>query len=79
MNRFAADKVNFGLSTDDPGIIATSMNQEFLSASTTIGLTEEQLIASVYNAARSCFLPDDEKQDLVAEIDKLIEQYHKTK
>ena len=55
------------------------MNDEFQSAGDKIGLTEEQMIASVYNAARSCFLPDDEKTELIREIDDMIEQYHKEK
>ena len=79
MCRFVKDKVNFGLNTDDPGLIYTTLSKEFQSAQSDLGLTEEQLIETVYNAARSCFLPDDEKLELIKEIDEKIDEYKKNK
>ena len=76
--RFAREKVNFGLNTDDPCIIDTTLNEEFAHAQSKIGLTEDQVIASIYNAAKSCFLSEKEKADLIKEIDKQIEQYRKS-
>ena len=77
--RFASDKVNFGLNTDDPGIVKTTLNKEFVSAQTDISLTEEQIIGSIYNSARSSFLPENEKQELIKEIDKQIELYRNSR
>ena len=79
MCRFVKDKVNFGLNTDDPGLIYTTLSKEFQSAQSDLGLTEEQLIETVYNAARSCFLPDDEKLELIKEIDEKVDEYKKNK
>lgn len=50
------------------------MNGEFASASSDLGLTKDQLIESIYNSARSCFLPENEKQELIADIDRRIQK-----
>ncbi|GFS59258.1 adenosine deaminase [Nephila pilipes] len=69
--RFAEDNANFSISRDDPTIIQKTLDQEyeFLRG---FGLKEVHLIRANFNAARCCFLPEDEKQLL---MQKLIEVY----
>lgn len=61
---FVKENVSFSLSTDDPGVIQCNILDEYTFA-TCIGLSEEVLIESVFNAANAAFLPDEEKQELL--------------
>ncbi|PIC33860.1 hypothetical protein B9Z55_013691 [Caenorhabditis nigoni] len=67
--RWAKDDVNFSISRDDPTCFDNTMLSELTLARKQVGLTIHQLWKAQLNAARSCFLPEDEKADLV----KLIE------
>ncbi|XP_077987171.1 adenosine deaminase-like [Glandiceps talaboti] len=68
--RFAADDVNFSLNTDDPGVFLTTIHDEFDIARNKVGLSEEQLIKTTFNAARSSFLPEGEKKELIDQLKK---------
>lgn len=72
---FLKDKVNFGLNTDDPGIMNINIVQEFESAQRDLGMTEDQLIETVFNSARSSFLPPNEKQQLLKLLEEKITLY----
>ncbi|PAV82922.1 hypothetical protein WR25_06345 [Diploscapter pachys] len=65
VKRWAEDKVNFSISRDDPTCFDNSMLSEMQLAHSNIGLTTEQLWQAQVNAAKSCFLPETEKQQLV--------------
>ena len=73
--RFLQDKVNFGLNTDDSGVIGTTLSTECKVAIASFGLSREDVIQSMYSSARSSFLPDDEKRDLVDKLGILMEEY----
>jgi len=66
--RFANDGANFSLSTDDPTWFCNSIETELKFARSKLGLTELQIAQSQINAAKSCFLPDDEKAKLVNHV-----------
>ncbi|EGT34375.1 hypothetical protein CAEBREN_10610 [Caenorhabditis brenneri] len=67
--RWAKDDVNFSISRDDPTCFDNSMLSELALAHEQIGLDIHQLWKAQLNAAKACFLPDDEKAELV----KLVE------
>lgn len=71
--------MNFGLNTDDSGMTGYDLNHEFTSASENryLKMTEEQLIQSVYNSARSSFLPEEEKKAMLKQLDEKMEEYHR--
>ena len=79
-SRFIKDGVNFGLSSDDSGMTGYDLNYEFTSASENchLKMTEEQLIQTVYNSARSSFLPEKEKEVLLKHLDEKMEEYHRS-
>ena len=45
--RFAQDGASLSINTDDPGIINTDLNEEYLVAEERLGLSMEQLIETV--------------------------------
>ena len=49
--------------------------QEFESAQRDLGMTEDQLIETVFNSARSSFLPPNEKQQLLKLLEEKITLY----
>ena len=65
--RFAQDNVNFSISTDDPTVTGTYLQHE-IELVRSWGLTETHLTRSMFNAARSSFLPEDEKKDLLKDL-----------
>uniref|UniRef100_A0A1I7V057 adenosine deaminase n=1 Tax=Caenorhabditis tropicalis TaxID=1561998 RepID=A0A1I7V057_9PELO len=69
ISRWAKDDVNFSISRDDPTCFDNSMLSELTLAHKQVGLDVHQLWKAQLNAAHSCFLPEDEKAELV----KLIE------
>lgn len=69
ISRWAKDDVNFSISRDDPTCFDNSMLSELTLAHKQVGLDVHQLWKAQLNAARSCFLPEDEKAELV----KLVE------
>eukprot|EP01136_Pigoraptor_vietnamica_P020814 Opistho-1_new@70225 len=66
--RFAADAANFSLSTDDPAVCNTTLKEEFSVATAKVGLDPGTLSRTVFNAARSSFLPEAEKAKLIADL-----------
>lgn len=65
--RLAEDKGNFSINTDDPSITATWMTDEY-SLVQEWGFNEVYKVRAAFNAARSCFLPPDEKKDLIKQL-----------
>lgn len=70
VKRWAADGVNFSISTDDPTCFDNSMESELTLVQDEIGLSLMQLWQCQMNAAQSCFLPDAEKATLVERVNK---------
>ncbi|PSN57375.1 Adenosine deaminase [Blattella germanica] len=69
--QFAEDGVNFSLSTDDPTVTGYDLQDDYELAYNYFGLSEAHLIRANFNAARSSFLPDSEKQELIGRLKTL--------
>lgn len=66
--QFAEDRANFSISTDDPMVTGKELQGDYDLATNCWGLTEAHFLRANLNAARSCFLPKAEKQELIAEL-----------
>jgi adenosine deaminase len=53
------------MNTDDPGVAQITMSHEHLLAINQLGLDSSSLTRCAFNAARSSFLPEDEKLELI--------------
>nr|DBA22127.1 TPA: hypothetical protein GDO54_013190 [Pyxicephalus adspersus] len=70
--QFRNDKANFSLNTDDPLIFRSTLDVDYKIAVKHMGFTEEDFLQVNINAARSCFLPENEKREL---LEKLYKAY----
>ncbi|XP_036447303.1 adenosine deaminase [Colossoma macropomum] len=70
--RFKEDKANFSLNTDDPMIFNSTLNCDYHIVEKYMGFTEDEFVQLNLNAAKSCFLPEKEKKDL---LNQLYEAY----
>jgi aminodeoxyfutalosine deaminase len=61
--------VTVTLNSDDPGMFSTSLNQEYVLAHESFGLTLDQLVDLARAAVRVSYCPDDLRRRLIAEID----------
>ncbi|XP_003385387.1 PREDICTED: uncharacterized protein LOC100634558 [Amphimedon queenslandica] len=75
VKRFVKDSINFGLNTDDSGIIGTSLTNECKVGMTTFGLKRDEVIQAMFDSARSSFLPADEKEELIEKLSVLVREY----
>nr|XP_046252587.1 adenosine deaminase [Scatophagus argus] len=66
------DKANYSLNTDDPLIFNSNIHLDYNIAHKYMGFTEEEFKRLNINAARSCFLPENEKKEL---LHRLYEAY----
>ncbi|XP_038051973.1 adenosine deaminase-like [Patiria miniata] len=66
--RFTKDKINFSLNTDDPLVFRNTINDEFEIAKKYFGLTDQAAIQVTLNAARSTFLPEQGKLELIQQL-----------
>ncbi|GIX60586.1 adenosine deaminase isoform X1 [Babesia caballi] len=67
VKNFFAAGINFGLNTDDPTFHRTTLPSVYMMAIDQ-GLTVEDIKRLNLNAAEACFLPDDEKAELIREL-----------
>uniref|UniRef100_A0A3B4ABG8 Adenosine deaminase n=1 Tax=Periophthalmus magnuspinnatus TaxID=409849 RepID=A0A3B4ABG8_9GOBI len=65
---FKEDKANFSLNTDDPLIFNASLHDDYWTAMEYMGFTEQDFKRLNICAAQSCFLPKDEKKELVQSL-----------
>ncbi|CAF1194885.1 unnamed protein product [Rotaria sordida] len=72
IHHFARDGLNFSLSCDDPSVSQITIEHEYQHALADLKLSPAQLTQCVFNAARSTFLNDNEKQLL---IQRLLAKY----
>ncbi|XP_008513782.1 adenosine deaminase isoform X1 [Equus przewalskii] len=63
--RFKNDQVNYSLNTDDPLIFKSTLETDYQMTKQDMGFTEEEFKRLNINAAKSCFLPEDEKGELL--------------
>ncbi|KAH9404298.1 hypothetical protein TYRP_000118 [Tyrophagus putrescentiae] len=64
---FAEDDTNFSVSKDDSTVTQTTLPIEYQLLQR-MGLTELHLVRANFNAARSCFLPEEEKRQLLEQL-----------
>lgn len=67
--RLAEDNANFSISKDDTTITGSNLDREY-SFLCSLGLTEAHLVRANLNGARSCFLPLQEKQSLLKQLEQ---------
>ncbi|KAM4691627.1 adenosine deaminase [Rhinophrynus dorsalis] len=72
VNQFMKDKANYSLNTDDPLIFGSTLDLDYSIALQHMNFTEEEFKRVNINAAQSCFLPENEKKELLY---KLYEAY----
>uniref|UniRef100_A0A8C9DKQ9 Adenosine deaminase n=1 Tax=Prolemur simus TaxID=1328070 RepID=A0A8C9DKQ9_PROSS len=70
--RFKNDQANYSLNTDDPLIFKSTLNTDYQMTKQDMGFTEEEFKRLNINAAKSSFLPEDEKTEL---LDLLYKAY----
>jgi len=68
--QFMKDKVNFGISTDDPTVTGYYLNDEMDYVKENLRFTDAQIAQLQVNAAKAAFLPESEKQELISQIKK---------
>lgn len=68
VRRFAADRLNISLSTDDPSVSGIDLEHEHRLAFGDLGFSAAELTYMTFNAARTAFLPEDEKARLLARL-----------
>lgn len=68
--KFAKDGTNFSINSDDPSVFDTHLVDDYKRAEQ-MGLSRKAIIKSIYNAARSCFAPEEEKKKLIEELNKV--------
>ncbi|KAI5609075.1 adenosine deaminase [Silurus asotus] len=69
---FMKDKANYSINTDDPLIFHSTLGSDYQVLKDYMGFTEEEFMRLNINAAKSCFLPEKEKKDL---LNQLYEAY----
>ncbi|XP_059934608.1 adenosine deaminase isoform X4 [Mesoplodon densirostris] len=70
--RFKNDRANYSLNTDDPLIFKSTLDTDYQMTKQDMGFTEEEFKRLNINAAKSSFLPEDEKREL---LDLLYKAY----
>lgn len=63
------------ISTDDPGILRTSLTEQYVLATLRYGFSYNEIKQFVYNSIEYAFLTDNEKKDLIAELHKLFNEF----
>ncbi|XP_073436591.1 adenosine deaminase-like [Dendrobates tinctorius] len=63
--QFKKDGANCSLNNDGPLPLNTGLENDYNIAKTYMGFSEEDFMRMNINAARSCFLPEDEKKQLL--------------
>ncbi|KAJ9585088.1 hypothetical protein L9F63_020566 [Diploptera punctata] len=74
--QFAEDGANFSISTDDPSVTGYNLQGDYELVNNYFRLTEAHLVKANLNAAKSCFLPEDEKKKLVSDLEEIYGFYH---
>lgn len=70
--RFKDDQANYSLNSDDPLIFKSTVDTDYQMVKKDMGFTEEEFKRLNINAAKSSFLPEDEKKEL---LDRLYKEY----
>lgn len=79
VKRFMKDKINMSLSTDDPTLFGNSLEIDYRKILEGLDMDESDLMEANLNAARSAFLPEDERHELISFLEKEYGKYKITK
>ncbi|KAL8179428.1 UNVERIFIED_CONTAM: hypothetical protein K2H54_066407 [Gekko kuhli] len=66
--RFMKDGANYSLNTDDPLIFNSTIHTDYKIAKDSMGFSEEEFQRVNINAAKSSFLPEQEKKELLSKL-----------
>lgn len=66
------------ISTDDPGILRTSLTEQYVLAASRYGFTYEEIKTFVYNSIYYSFLPEIEITDMTNTLNRLFEDFEST-
>ncbi|XP_043217917.1 adenosine deaminase-like isoform X2 [Amphibalanus amphitrite] len=69
VQRFYEDGVSFSVNVDDPTVIQGNMDSEY-SLMRRMGFNEAMFATMNFHAAKACFLPENEKKELLEKICK---------
>ncbi|XP_061591148.1 adenosine deaminase [Cololabis saira] len=75
---FRKDKANYSLNTDDPLIFNSTLHMDYSIAQEYMGFTEEEFQRLNIRSAESCFLPEEEKEELLSQLYKAYGKMHNT-
>ncbi|XP_070695545.1 adenosine deaminase [Pempheris klunzingeri] len=75
---FMKDKANYSLNTDDPLIFHSDLNLDYSTVHKYMGFTEEEFKRLNISSAKSCFLPENEKKDLLHRLYEAYEMMQST-
>lgn len=75
--RFLRSGLIITLNSDDPAMFGTSLEREFLLAARTFALDEAGILRLSENAIRSAFLPESERENLLAELHQVTGKFVK--
>jgi adenosine deaminase len=70
--RFLKSNLAVTLNSDDPAMFGTSLEDEFLLAARTFALTAKDILQLSQEAIRSTFLPETERENLLAELHRTV-------
>ncbi|HVB28412.1 MAG TPA: adenosine deaminase, partial [Terriglobia bacterium] len=72
LRTFEGAGVILTLNSDDPALFGTSIEQEFARVAGAFSLSGEQAAGLCENAVRAAFLPEEEKQMLLEQIQQAV-------
>jgi adenosine deaminase len=73
--RMLSQGLNVTVNTDDPSISQITLSDEYRRTCGDLGVSVQSLSERVLAAANAAFLPDDERQQLVATINREIQEF----
>jgi adenosine deaminase len=62
--------LNVTINTDDPSISRITLSHEYYTACEDLRMPQSILRERIVAAAQACFLPEDEKEKLVGQLNK---------
>uniref|UniRef100_A0A1I8FX80 Adenosine deaminase n=1 Tax=Macrostomum lignano TaxID=282301 RepID=A0A1I8FX80_9PLAT len=68
VHRFASDRASYSINSDDPTFTGQWLAEEYRLCAEQVGLPPWELVKANYNAAWASFLPDEERQLLLGQL-----------
>lgn len=74
LKQFVKDGVNYSINTDDPVVLGNTLTDDYKFAQD-MGLSDEDIIRGIFNAVRSSFASEKDKQKMEEDLIKVYGQY----